>query len=37
MCEVISYCGFDLHFLDMISNDGHLFIYLLTICVLSLG
>ena len=34
-CEMISHCGFDLHFL-MISDVEHFFRYLLTICVSSL-
>ena len=31
-CEVVSHCGFDLHFL-MINYSEHLFIYLLAICI----
>ena len=31
-CEVVSHCGFDLHFL-MVNYSEHLFIYLLAICI----
>ena len=34
-CEVISRCGFDLHF-PMISEVEHIFVYLLVICMSSL-
>ena len=34
-CEMISRCGFDLHYL-MITDVNHLFMWILTICILSL-
>ena len=34
-CELVSHCGFDLHF-HMINNIEYLFICLLTICISSL-
>ena len=33
-CEIVSHCGFDLHFLIM-SDAEHLFMYLLAICMSS--